>query len=88
MVHVKDLLPDQKLAVESILGYSLREDECLTIRPANVIREAPTGTERTLRFQQYLDSLDSLADRLQDFPEDEVEAALDEATDFVRHQTV
>ena len=67
------------MAIESILGRSLREDESLTIRPANVIRDAPTGEERTRRFGRYAADLDRIAEHVKDVPEDEIEAAIDEA---------
>ncbi len=87
MVHVKDLSPDQKVAIEGILGRALREDESLTIRPSKVIRDAPQAAERTARFAQYRDSLDRIAGRVKDIPEDELDAAIDAATDHVRHRS-
>ena len=87
MVHnVKDLSPDQRLAIESLLGRVLRDEESLTIRPARVLRDAPSGAERTRSFRQYLDHLDTLAGRVKDVPEAEIDAAIDEAMQHVRRQ--
>lgn len=86
MVHVKDLSPDQRVAIEGILGRALRDDESLTIRPSNIIKEAPQGTDRTDRARQYLGSLDRIAERVKDVPEDQLDAAIDEALDDVRHR--
>lgn len=86
MVHVKDLSPDQKVAIEGILGRALRDDESLTIRPSNIIKQAPQGADRTDRSSQYLGSLDRIAERVKDVPEDELDAAIDEALDDVRHR--
>jgi hypothetical protein len=83
--HVKDLSPDQKLAIESILGRSLSEDESLTIRPAKVTKDAPAGEERVRRFRQYTADLDQIAGRVKDVPEDEIDAAIDEAAHYVRN---
>ena len=82
--HVKDLSPDQKLAIEGILGRSLREDESLTIRPAKMTKDAPAGEERVRRFGQFTADLDRVAGRVKDVPEDELDAAIDEATRYVR----
>jgi hypothetical protein len=87
MVHnVKDLSVDQRLAIESLLGRALRDEESLTIRPARILKDAPTGGERTRLFARYLDNLDALAERAKDVPEAEIDAAIDEAVDEVRRK--
>jgi hypothetical protein len=88
MLHnVKDLSPDQRLAIESLLGRALHDEESLTIRPARVLQDAPSGTERTRLLRTYLDHLDTLAGRVKDVPEAEIDAAIDEAMQHVRRQT-
>ena len=85
MVHqVKDLSADQRLAIESLVGRPLRDDESLTIRPSHILKEAPTGEERERLFRQYQDHLDELARRVTNVSEDEIEAAIDEAVRRVR----
>jgi hypothetical protein len=87
MVHnVKDLSPGQRLAIEGLLGRPLSDEESLTIRPARVLKDAPSATERTRSFRQYLDHLDTLAGRVKDVPEAEIDAAIDEAMQHVRRQ--
>ena len=87
MVHnVKDLSGDQRLAIESLLGRALHDEESLTIRPARVLKDAPSGAERTRLFRQYLDHLDSLAERVSDVSEAEIDAAADEALEHVRRR--
>jgi hypothetical protein len=77
--HVKNLSADQRMAIESLLGRPLRDEESLTIRPARILKDAPTGEERTHLFHQYRDHLNRLAGRVEDVPEDEIDAAIDEA---------
>ena len=87
MVHqVKDLSADQRLAIESLVGRPLRDDESLTIRPSHILKEAPTGKEREHSFRQYQDHLDELARRVTNVSDDEIEAAIDEAVRHVRHK--
>ncbi len=87
MVHnVKDLSPDQRLAIESLLGRALRDEESLTIRPTRVLKDSPSGAERIGLFRQYFDHLDALAGRVKDVPEAEIDAAIDEAMQHVRRQ--
>jgi hypothetical protein len=87
VVHrVKDLSADQLLAIESLLGRMLRDEESVTIRPAHVLKEAPTGETRARLFRQYQDTLDRLAGRVVNVPEDEIDAAIDEALNHVRHK--
>ena len=87
MVHnVKALSPDQRLAIESPLGRALHDEESLTIRPARVVKDAPSGAERTRLFRTYLDHLDTLAGPVQDVSEAEIDAAIDDAIHHVRHR--
>jgi hypothetical protein len=84
--HVKDLSADQRTAIENLLGRALRDEESLTIRPARILKDAPTGEERTRVFRQYQDHLSRLADRVEDVPEGEIDAAIDEAILHVRRK--
>lgn len=84
--HVRDLSPDQRVAIENLLGRTLRDEESLTIRPARILHEAPTGEDRLRAFRKYREHLDMLAARVQDVPEEEIDAAVDEALHAVRHQ--
>jgi hypothetical protein len=84
--HVKDLSADQRLAIESLLGRSLDNEESVTIRPAHMIKDAPSGEERIRRFGSYLAHLDMMAERVKHVPEDEIERIIDEALRDVRHR--
>jgi hypothetical protein len=83
--HVKDLSPNQRVTIESLLGRTLSDEESLTIRPARILKDAPVGDERIQAFSRYQNHLDLLADRVKDVPEDEIDAAIDEALQAVRH---
>ncbi len=84
--HVKDLSPNQRVAIENLLGRTLSDEESLTIRPARILKDAPTGDERARAFRRYQDHLDLLADRVKDVPEEDIDAAIDEALHAVRHK--
>jgi len=84
--HVKDLSRNQRIAIENLLGRTLRDEESLTIRPARILQDAPTGEERASAFRRYQDHLDMLADRVKDVPEEDLDAAIDDALHAVRHQ--
>ena len=84
--HVKDLSPDQRSVIENLLGRTLLEEESLTIKPARILQEAPTGFDRSLAFRRYRENLDLLADRVTNVPEEEIDGALDEALRVVRHR--
>jgi hypothetical protein len=87
MIHqVKDLSADQRLAIESLVGRPLRDDESLTIRTSHILKEAPTGKDRERLFRQYQDHLDELSTRVAHVSEDDIEAAIDEAVRHVRHK--
>jgi hypothetical protein len=81
---VTELSNDTRHAVESILGRSLREDEAITI---NVYKPAPIGAARQQATQRLLERIDKTAERVQGIPDSEVDAAIDEAADHVRHHS-
>jgi len=87
MIHqVKDLSPNQRAAIENLLGRTLRDEESLTIRPARILKDAPTGKERARAFRGYRENLDLLANRVKDIQEDAIDAVIDEALHAVRHK--
>jgi hypothetical protein len=79
---VTELPADARHAMEHILGRSLREDESISI---NVYRPSPTGQARQEASRRLLERIDKTAQRASGVPEEEIEAAIDEATDHVRH---
>jgi hypothetical protein len=86
MLHmVKDLSPDQRVAFEVLLGRALREDEGLNIHPSRILKDAPAGEERTRAYRDYLAHCDNIARRADGIPDEELDAAIDEAVDHARH---
>ena len=84
--HVRNLSPNQRLAIENLLGRTLSEGESLTIRPARILKDPPVGDERDRAFRRYQDHLDLFATRVRDIPEEEIDALMDEALHAVRHK--
>jgi hypothetical protein len=82
--HVKDLSPNQRITIEGLLGRTLSDEESLMIRLARILKDAPVGDERARAFSRYHNHLDLLDDRVKDVPEDEIDAAIDEALQAVR----
>ena len=86
MLHlVKNLSPDQRVAIEGLLGRPLREDEGLNIQPSRVLKEAPTGEERARAYRDYLANCDQIAQRADGVTDEALDAALDEASPHARH---
>jgi hypothetical protein len=81
---VSDLSPDQRHTIEGLLGRQLAEDEGLSIVPSRILKDAPAGDERKEAFDQYLSHLDKLARRAEGI-ENDLDTAIDEACDRVRH---
>jgi hypothetical protein len=82
--HVKDLSADQKLAIESLLGRALGEDEFVNIRPIPLTRvAAPLSRRReiALGLRQQFAQVDR---QLEGVSPDELDAATDEALGHVR----
>jgi hypothetical protein len=85
MLHlVKDLSPDQRVAIEGLLGRALHEDEGLNIQPSRVLKEAPTGEERGRAYRDYLANCDKIAQRAESVSDEELDAAIDDASYHAR----
>ena len=82
---VSDLSPDQRHALEGLLGRRLSDDEGLNIQPSRVLKDAPTGDERKRAFDEYLGNLDQISRRAHG-KEDELDSLIDEACNHVRHR--
>jgi hypothetical protein len=82
-----DLSPDERRAAETLLGHALAEDEMVSVRTSKgrLLKQALTGDAREQTFQRLFDRIDRTAAKAEDVPAEEVEAAIDEAVDFVRH---
>jgi hypothetical protein len=80
-----DLSSDQRLAIESLIGRSLQADEGLNIQLSRVLKEAPSGEERSLAYSQYLEDADRIARRARDVSDEELDSLIDDACDHVRH---
>ena len=86
MTHkVSDLSPEQRVAIEALVGRTLTEDESLVVRPCRIIKAAPQGEEREEAARRYLDHLDMLNRRVSGVPTEEIEAVIEEALEHSRH---
>src|SRR5438552_1774871 len=72
--------------VEDLLGRALQEDENISVRAfkGEMLNEAPTGEAREEAFRRLLNRVDTTARRAEGVLEAEIDAAIDEATDYVR----
>ncbi len=85
--RARDLSPDQRRAVESLIGRNLDEDEMVSVRTSRgqILKEALTGDARDQGFRNLFDRIKKTARRVEGVPEEEIDAAIDEAVDYVRH---
>ena len=80
----RDLSPNVRNALESLLGRSLLEEETVSVQTYPT-HEAPAGKEREEAWKRLLARIDLTAARVKDVPEAELDALIDEATDYARH---
>ena len=82
-----DLSPESRRVVEALLGRSLDENENVSVRAfrGNLVKPAPTGDAREEAFHRLRARIDETARRAEGVPEKEIDAAIDEAADYVRH---
>ncbi len=84
LCRAAELTPPVRAAFEGILGRHLGDDETVSIN-AYPSKPAPTGEARTVAFKRLAEFGDKLAQRVKDVPEQELDAAIDEAVDHARH---
>jgi hypothetical protein len=77
---------EQRQVIESLLGRRVRDEEWVTIRSTVIKKDAPVGEERLSAARQYQHHLDELAQRVKDVPEEELNAAIEEAVEYARHR--
>ena len=87
MHRARDLSPDERRMVETLLGRAVQEDENISLRAfrGDVIKVAPTGQVREDAYRRLRKRIDDTARRTESVPEEEIDAAIDEAADYVRH---
>jgi hypothetical protein len=83
-IHKANELPsDARRAVERVLGRVLEPDEEVSIMAFSP-HDAPTGEARQKLARQLEDRISRTAESVRHVPEDEQEAAIDEALNHVR----
>ncbi len=82
---VRNLSREQRLALESLLGRGLRDDEGVNIQHSHILQEAPVGEARSRAYDDYLSSLDRLNARTAGTADDVLESAINEACKMARH---
>ncbi len=86
-VQARDLPPEKRHAAELLLGGALSEDELVLVRSSKgrILKAGLTGDALEDAYRQLFVWSDEMAKRVEGVPESEIEAAIDEAVDFVRH---
>lgn len=79
---VVELSPDARHAMESMLGRALRDDEAISV---NVYKPAPTSAARDEASRRLRARIDETARKAQGIQESEIDSAIDEAVDHIRH---
>lgn len=82
LCRVAELSADARHAMEVMLGRPLGDDEAIAV---NVYKPAPTGAARDEASRRLRERIDKTAQRAQSISETEIDAAIDEAVDHVRH---
>ncbi len=86
MIHrVSNLSPDQRAVLEGLIGRTFEEGASVRIEPTRVIKEAPTGEARKIAHENLMRSMDRIAEKAKGVDPDELEAAIEEVCEYVRH---
>ena len=86
---VRDLTSDERRMLESLVGGTFDEDETVIVRcsKGQVIKDAPSGEERDVAFRRLAGRIDETSARAAGVPENDIDAAISEAADYVRHHS-
>lgn len=79
-----EFTPQEKQAVEILVGRPLQAGESVSLHvyPA---RSVPSGLDQDVAWRGLFALSDKMAENAKDVPADELEAAINEACDHVRH---
>jgi len=80
----RDLPSNVRHALEVLLGRPLQEEETVSVQTYPT-HEAPTGRQRENSWRRLMDRIDRTAARAKEVPEAELDALINEATEYVRH---
>ena len=85
--QVRDLPPEKRHAAEVLLGGALGEDELILVRSSKgrILKPGLSGDALTEAYQRFFERADATAQRAEGVPDSEIDAAIDEAVEFVRH---
>jgi hypothetical protein len=85
--QARDLPPEKRHAAEILLGATLGEDELVLVRSSKgrILKPGLIGDARTEAYQRFFDRADATAQKAEGVTEGEIDAAIDEAVEFVRH---
>lgn len=85
--QARDLPPEKRHAAEVLLGGALGEDELVLVRSSRgrIVKPGLTGDALADAYRQLFEWSADMAKRVEGIPESEIDAAIDEAVDFVRH---
>jgi hypothetical protein len=82
LCRVTELSADTRHAMESILGRPLQEDEAVSV---NTYKPVPTGKAREEASRRLLERVEKTSQKAAGIPDEQIDAAIDEAADYVRH---
>lgn len=81
--NVQELAPEAKAWLQRVVGRELKDDEQVSVRVVTV-RPVPSSACREEAADRMDQLLDKMAANMKDVPEEEFEAAVDEAMKAVR----
>lgn len=87
LYRAQELSPEKRRAAEELLGGQIDGDELLLVRSskAQIVQRGLTDEALDKAYEELHQWTSEMAKRVQGVPETEIEAAIDEAVDHVRH---
>ena len=87
LYQARDLPAEKRRAAEVLLGGTLGEDELVLVRSSRgrILKSALTGDALADAYRQFFERADATSRRAEAASQSEIDAAIDEAVNFVRH---
>jgi hypothetical protein len=83
--QASELAPDERVVLERILGRQLRDSELVGVTTGEIVQPALEGAELEEAWKRMLEGMREMQEHFAGVPEEELNALIDEAIDYVRH---
>jgi hypothetical protein len=84
--QASELAAEERAVLERIVGRPLEDTDMVGVTiDGTLVQPAPEGEARERAWQEMMDGMREMQERVKDVPEEELYALIDEAIEYVRN---